>query len=178
MSSPTRRKRLPRLKGPKRRSVRLEGHRTPQVLQGESSELDAWAARLGSTSEARRMLTLKERFPQATLPELVTMDWLMRNGYTYEFQVPMLGGRSVKGGTVLDFVVYEGGNALAWAVQGEYFHTKRNIALRDKAQWERLLGMEIAGFRISAVVPLWEDDVYYKRPMIFYQALAGRGLRN
>lgn len=178
MNNLTRPKRLPRLKlGRKARRFQLGGHRTPKVLQGESNQLNVWAGKLGSTTEAKRMMTLAQKFPQASLPELVTMDWLNRNGYDYEFQVPIMGGRRVAGGAVLDFVVITGGQAIAWAVQGEYWHTRRNIRLRDQAQYERLLGQYVAGFRVHSIAQLWEDAIYHQRPMVFYQALAGISTR-
>lgn len=148
-----------------------------RVASDEPQQLDVWTERLGSEKDAKRMASLAQQYPTATLPELVTMDWLMRNNYTYEFQVPVFGGRQHGGGGVVDFVVYTGGDASAWAVQGEYWHSQHKMVNRDKSLFLRLLGATIAGFRVTSVIELWEDDVYRRRPLVFFQAIAGMGLR-
>jgi len=170
-------KRLHRVKGVRKRLLRIEPPPVVRVLTDEPVQLDIWAERLGSEKDAKRMATLAEKYPSATLPELVTLDWLQRNGYVYEFQAPIFGGKQA-GGTVMDFLVFQGNEALAWAVQGEYWHSQKKMVNRDKAIFLRLLGATVSGFRINAVVELWEEDVYSRRPLIFYQAMAGIGLRS
>lgn len=169
-------KRLKRLSGRRKRLPDLDRPRTPAVLKMEDSDLSVWAQRLGSEAEAKKMLALQKQYPQATLPELVTLDWLLRNGYDFEFQAPLFGGRRA-GGTVLDFLVFEGGKAIAIAVNGDYWHTQKSVAQRDRQLMLRLLGAEASGFRISDVVTMWESDIYDKRPLVFYQAMAGVSLR-
>lgn len=171
--------RLRRLKGlrrPKRPSIADPS--TPRTLKQEEDSLTIWAEKLGSESYAKKMLAMQKHYITATLPELVTMDWLDQNRITYEYQVSLFGGRSrAGGGTVLDFLVIDGGEAMAWPVQGEYWHTMESVARRDKDIFMKLLGAEVRGYTIRAVVLLWEQDIYDKRPMIFQQALAGRSFR-
>lgn len=171
--------RLRRLKGfsrPKRPT--FADPATPRTVKQEENALSIWAGKLGSESFAKKMLALQKHHITATLPELVTMDWLDQSKIDYEFQVSLFGGRSrAGGGTVLDFLVYDGGEAMAWPVQGEYWHTLKTVDRRDKEIFLKLLGADVHGTTIRAVVELWEQDIYDKRPMIFQQALAGRSLR-
>jgi hypothetical protein len=169
-------KRLPRLKGRRKRLPDLDTPKTPPVPKLAPDDLSVWAQRLGSESEARKMIALQQQYPRATLPELVTLDWLMRHGYDFEFQAPLFGGRRA-GGTVLDFLVFEGGQAIAWQINGSYWHTLKTVAQRDKQILLRLLGAQASGFRIGKIATIWESDVYTKRPLVFYQALAGISLR-
>lgn len=151
---------------------------SPRTLKAEDDTLSIWADKLGSESYAKKMLKLQQSHVTATLPELVTMDWLDTNKIDYEFQVSLFGGRSrAGGGTVLDFLVFDGGEAMAWPVQGEYWHSLSTVARRDRDIFMKLLGADVRGYVIRAVVMLWEQDIYDKRPGIFQQALAGRSLR-
>lgn len=171
-------KRLRRL--PRKGRTRLPGFEAPPVVRvklDEPQQLDVWTERLGSEEDAKRIANLADKYPAATLPELVTLDWLQRNNYVFDFQAPVFGGKRA-GGSVVDFVVYQGSNALVWYVQGEYWHSQRKMMNRDKAIFLRLIGANISGFRVSSVIELWEDDVYRRRPLVFFQALAGIPLRN
>lgn len=151
---------------------------TPRTVKAEDDTLSIWAEKLGNESYAKKMLKMQQSYVTATLPELVTMDWLNANKIEYEYQVSLFGGRSRRGGgTVLDFLVLYNGEAMAWPVQGEYWHSQKSVAMRDRDIFMKLLGAEVRGYTIRAVVELWEQDVYDKRPMIFQQALAGRSFR-
>ena len=128
--------------------------------------------------EAKRIMKLQETYPQGSLPELVTYDWLDRQGYQFFYQVALLGGRTVAGGVLPDFVVgFDSSRAYAWNVQGEYWHTLAGKPEKDAADALRMKGLNVYGYTIKDVIPLWEFDIYNKRPGIFYAALAGMSLR-
>lgn len=47
-------------------------------------------------------------------------------GYGYEYQVPIYGGRGIAGGLVIDFIVHTPGRQTWISPQGRYWHTGRN----------------------------------------------------
>lgn len=147
---------------------------TPDVL-------DQLIRLVGDVRLAKRILRLRERYPNGTVPELVVFDWLQQQKWIdFEYQVSLWGGRRAPAGVgvVPDFVVWtDMAQAMVWQVQGEYWHTLDGKVERDRANNLRMLGQIINGARITAVVELWEDDIYSKRSAIFAAALAGVGLR-
>lgn len=137
---------------------------------------------LGDVKTAKRCRTLQDRFPTATLPELVTYDFLQQKNIRFDFQPALFGGRNVRGGVVPDFMVYRGGGGVAWLIQGDYFHGQQFQAKfgqvgRDRAAKLRLVGKSFNGVEIKAVISLWEEDIYSKRPQVFEYALNGIELR-
>lgn len=134
----------------------------------------------GDTKLTKQVMKLMQEFPAASLPEMVTFQWLQREGTTFDYQGKLFGARAVKGGLVPDFVIATpAGDAVIWQVQGEYWHSQSVKQGRaDRVNNLRMLGQVIAGLRIRAVVELWEDDIYNRRPLIYYQAMAGYGLRS
>lgn len=139
---------------------------------------------LGDEKTAKRVRKLQLQFATggtnyATVPELVTMDWLEVNKYHYIFQGQLYGGRARSGGVVPDFVVdMGGGKGMVWAVQGVYWHSKtKEKSFSDAADNLRMLGQYVGGIRIDKVVELWDDDILHRRPQVFLMALAGIGLR-
>lgn len=44
----------------------------------------------------------------------------------FEYQVPFFGGRSVRGGIVVDFIVHIAPKPVAIWVQGEYWHRRKS----------------------------------------------------
>lgn len=141
--------------------------------------VDRLAQLLGSESLAKKINRLAQQYPVATVPELVTYEWLERSGYPFEFQLWLYGGRRAPAGQGLvpDFVVSPGGSPIVWQVQGEYWHSIQRKGDRDKTANLRMLAAMINGRKVMAVVELWEDDIYNRRPQIFYSALQGVGLR-
>lgn len=136
---------------------------------------------LGGKSEdlplAKRVVANQQKFPQATVPELVAYDWLKANNHQFRFQLQAFGGRSVAGGLVPDFLVQHGAGALVWLVQGEYWHSSLQQQERDRYAIEAMQGMVIDGVEVNDVVQLWEDDIYEQRPKVFEWAMQGIGLR-
>lgn len=49
-----------------------------------------------------------------------------QEGYGWEYQVPIFGGRQIAGGLVIDFIVYTPGRRTWISPQGRYWHTGRN----------------------------------------------------
>lgn len=128
---------------------------------------------------AKRLVKLQEKFPVATLPELVVYNWLEKEHVKFEFQVELFGGRRLRGGLLPDFVVERGAGAIAWQVQGEYWHSQALKDDGDRIANLRMLGQVVRGRRIEKVVELWENDLYRKslRNTVMSLALSGVGFR-
>jgi hypothetical protein len=95
--------------------------------------------------------------PGASLPERIIWKWLDDNQIVFTWQRSTDGGRLVRGGFVIDFLVF--GLAplpVAIRVQGEYWHGPRRptMASTDDAAAARLRAQ---GY---LVVDLWEEDIY------------------
>jgi hypothetical protein len=172
---------------PKKRKPRPQGSQGDFALpQERASQLELEVNKIqrqihGTYAEARRVRSLQDKFPQGTVPELVAYDWLKRNEVPFDYQVELQGGRSNRGGLVPDFVVREGGKGIAWLVQGDYYHSPEFQARhgqqnRDLHAGLRLRGLVYNGVRIETVVPLWENDIYTRRPEIFVFAASGEAL--
>lgn len=159
---------LPRLPGPPP---------LPTAEQFEDDALRTLELRVGDAALAKRVQKLQAKHPVGSVPELIVLDWLVRNGWQHLYQHALFGGRSLRGGLLPDFVVFTGGSASVWQVQGEYWHSTKLKGDKDQVANLRMLGQVVDGNRIETVVELWEDDIYRKRPQIFYMALAGIGLR-
>lgn len=171
-------KRLPRLPGGKReRLPPIVKATTPEQTDQRSALEIRFAQALDDEKLARKLVKLQAKFPVATLPELVAYEWLQRRNIPFSFQVELFGGRRVRGGLLPDFVIEQGATALAWQIQGEYWHS---VGLKDDADRTnnlRMLGQVVDGRRIEQVVELWENDIYQKRPQVFNMGLAGIGMR-
>ncbi len=149
----------------------------PTIERFEDDALRTLELRIGDAALAKRVQRLQAKHPVGSVPELIVLDWLERNNWQHIYQHSLFGGRSLRGGLLPDFVVFTGGSAAVWQVQGEYWHSTKLKGDRDRNVNLRMLGQEVDGVRIEAVVEMWEDDIYRKRPQIFYMALAGIGLR-
>ena len=53
-------------------------------------------------------------------------------GYRWQYQVPIWGGRSVSGGLVIDFIVYTPGQPSWVSPMGRYWHTGKHYDLMDE----------------------------------------------
>lgn len=69
----------------------------------------------------------------------------------FRYQVPLDGGRAVRGGQVIDFVVYVPPRPIALYVQGERWHTGK-FALEEILKHDRA---EKAGYEVLEV---WEHE--------------------
>lgn len=179
----TKLKRMPRMPGGKRRKLPDMTGAAPKVAEREPDALQELIRDLGGRSAdvklAKRVLAMKPEYPAASIPELIVWCWLTDRKIPFTYQAMLFGGRRAKGGLVPDFVVQYGGMGLAWQVQGEYWHARTAAhGQKDATVTLRLVGTMYHGVRISAVVELWERDIYRMRPRIFQMALAGIGLRD
>lgn len=138
------------------------------------------ANQLGDEQLAKRVLALQKKWPQGTVPELIAMDYLERRRATYGFQVWVIGGRKIKGGQVLDFVVDHGRNVHIWEIQGVYWHQRQDKMAADAAQRLALMGIRIWGKPVGAVIELWDSrlatDNRSKRQQVLEAAMVGREL--
>lgn len=175
-------KRMPRMKGSRRRRLPTLTGNDPKIAEREPDALQKLINNLGGRGDARkiakRVMALKPEYPAASIPELVVHDWLTQKKIPFTYQAMLFGGRRAKGGLVPDFVVNYGGKGLAWQIQGEYWHSRQTAhGQKDFTNTVRLIGTMYQGIRIESVVELWEKDIYRKRPQIFTEALQGNGLR-
>lgn len=74
--------------------------------------------------------------PAGSKEEYYTATALDVMGLQYSYQVPMAGGRSRRGGQMLDFVVYTPGKTTVVDVRGVYWHTGRH---EDSLDIERVM---------------------------------------
>ena len=141
-------------------------------------DMRAAAARIG-TDRAREVQELRDRGIEGSLPELCTYEWLERRKLAFDFQSAQMGGRRVRGGTVVDFIIYglSGNGVYQWRVQGDYWHSSRESARNDAELARRLRRLKIGGEPVAAVVDLWESDIYDRYPRVFQLAEFGEGLR-
>lgn len=129
-------------------------------------------------SLAKRCVNLQFDHPNATLPELITLDWLLRENIRYYYQAEIYGGRSRQSGLVPDFVVVRSGKGMAWLVQGSYYHSqafqdKWGQTGRDALAKMRLLGSYVNGVRIEIVIEIKEQDLYSDPEVTLSFAAAG-----
>lgn len=136
------------------------------AVHGAASVVGDEEQRLANTLDdpqlAKRVLKLKQKYPNATFPELVCIEWFERRRVKWEFQVWVMGGRSAKGGQVLDLIVDGGLYVIVVEVQGGYWHTRPGQSRVDAAQRLALMGIEIWGKPVK-VVELWEERIMDKR---------------
>lgn len=123
---------------------------------------------------AKRVAHMKRTmYPDGTIPELITADFLDQREIPYTFQAWIYGGRSRQGGVVPDFVLEYLGKGMAWLIQGEYWHSKADVSASDEIDKVRLVGTWFHNVYIEAVIEIWEDAIYHKRPEVFDMALMG-----
>lgn len=107
----------------------------------------------------------RTRYGAATYPEWLVYDWLVRQRYEeyrdFYYQVPLGGGRTVKGGFVIDFIFGPSisGRRLPVEVWNTQFHTgavfgdpvRQKVVDKIKREMmERIFGMSVY---------IWEPDL-------------------
>lgn len=152
----------------------------PTAADGSDPALTALIKRVGGDKDlAKRIMSLAEKFPVATVPELIVYSFLQQHGYNFDFQAELFGGRRFEGGLLPDFVV-RGSNAegIVFQVQGSHWHSISRKGFNDQTSQWRMLGQVVNGVTIKKVIEVWEDDLYMGRHVqtLFY-ALAGISLR-
>ena len=92
-----------------------------------------------------------------SLPERIIWKWLEDQKLAFQWQQSAFGGRMLRGGMVLDFVVLGlAAGPVVIRVQGDYWHgpTSPGRPGRDDDQAQRL---RAKGY---IVLDLWESDIY------------------
>lgn len=115
----------------------------------------------------------------ATAPEAIAYHWLESWHYRFDFQSSQLGGLWVRGGAVVDFVIYDMSHegCYIWRVQGEHWHQSKAKQNTDRLQKDRLAHLMIGGMPVAAVVDLWEFDLYDRYPYVLEMARMGEQIR-
>lgn len=150
-------KRLKRLPGARRAKAKLPQQKLDRTrFDRTEDEEDKLASRLGSRRLAQKVLKLKKKYPAATVPELVCVEFLERRLIDHRFQIAMLGGRTRQGGLVPDLVLFVGPTTVVWMVHGNYWHLRPEKRRRDQAQREALKAAAVEGRRCDYVVEIWE----------------------
>lgn len=175
---------LPGLKGlgrpPRVPPLPTLGDQPARVAALADDEVQRLANQLGDEALAKRIVKLKKKWPKMTTLEGVAMDFLERKRITYVFQQSVFGGRRLRFGQVLDFVIDQGSSVLVWETNGRYWHTRPGKEKGDEAQRLALMGTKIWGKRVSAVVTLWDTriatDNRSKRQQALEAALSGKQL--
>ncbi len=111
--------------------------------EARTARFEAWKAKRGDT--------------QASLPEFITWEFLVHTkkqveGVDFLYQDPFSGGRTEKGGFVLDFLIIV--PQIAWRIQGERFHM---FFPQDRAR--DILAREVLEGRGITVLDLFENDL-------------------
>lgn len=138
------------------------------------------ARRLGGDRKlAAQIVSLQQKFPRGTVPELVFYTFLQKQGYSFEYQVEIMGGRRFEGGLVPDFAVFQDGGVSIFQIQGTFWHSLSKKGFSDQTNNLRMLGQLINGYTVKRVIEIWEDDIMNPamRPQVFYLAMAGIPLR-
>jgi hypothetical protein len=143
-----------------------------QLLLYDEKEADITRL-VGSAKVAKKVLALMKQYPNGTVPELLVMDWLNERQEEYVYQVPLSGGRAVKGGLVADFLVPVGAAWACWFIQGDYWHTKVGTTEKNTADKTVALAQEYDGREIELALELWEGKLYKQREFVCSMALQG-----
>ena len=121
---------------------------------------------------AKQVIKLQEQHPNGTLPELVTLHYLLKWNVPHWYQIALFGGH-VRGGIIPDFILTSG---TAIEVQGSYWHEGFERDEADRTKQFRMLGQVVNGIRIERVVEVWDTKLYNDPDRVLELALAGIGL--
>jgi hypothetical protein len=123
---------------------------------------------------AKRVVNLKRtQFHNAPYTELMTYDWFTQKGVQFAYQVPLNGGRTTKLGQVLDFATFGGGYATALPINGDYWHSRPDVASSDVLDKQSAMGQYIDGFRVEKYAVVWESQLYKDRNTVLSLAIVG-----
>lgn len=113
----------------------------------------------------------RSKFPGGSILEYIVWYYLTtvkkwENHYQFEYQYPVLGGRTKYGGFVVDFFIPLG--QYAWDVNGLRYHLTNPID-RAKVMAEAAL----LAHRGIKLINLWEDDLIWRTEYVLELALIG-----
>lgn len=118
------------------------------------------------------MSTLVDSAPAGfpgTLPEYLVYQALIKLGYEgrFVFQSSQMGGRELKGGTVVDFEIPE--LSLGIMVQGEYWH----YGLPGRTMQDKIIAMQLESYGMKIIFIDEEDALtnalFYTREALNYR---------
>lgn len=125
----------------------------PKEAEAEDYDYLVWAATWGGT-----------------YPEYVAFRWLVQHGYEagvdFIFQSSQMGGRQIFGGCIVDFDFP--GMALAWRIQGEFWHLG-NPAVEGRDAMQKLQLMSYG----YTVVDCYAQDLIERADWVLRNAIAG-----
>lgn len=133
----------------------------------------------GDKQLAQKIMKLKAQYPVATIPELLTYEWLSRKNIQFEFQAVFAGGRARRGGLVPDFLLRRGASgAMVWHIDGERWHDPlfHGRGYRDISADIRMMGKTISGLRVEKIIHITDTAIYRSYPQVYDYALAGMQL--
>ena len=116
---------------------------------------------LNEETEQERLEKYAKQGVMGSLPERIVWKWLEDHRYVFDVQQSHAGGRYMRGGFVVDFIVYTlAAMPVAIRVMGEYYHGPMQPGTpgRDDAAAARL---RRDGY---IVCDLWEQDIYDAAP--------------
>jgi hypothetical protein len=148
--------------------------------KGQSKSGEEWRrwVKLVGVERATAARNVRQLHPERrmSLPELLAEAWLIKRGVQYETQVEL-------GMVRPDVVVFDcpaslvptgeeaaRDLAVAWAVQGDYWH--KDKLWHDEGKANLVAGMVWRGYRIVDMLMVWESDIY-EAEQVFEDALAG-----
>jgi len=79
-------------------------------------------------------------------------------GWGWDYQVPVYGGRQIRGGNVVDFLIYTPGMWTILDPQGDYWHTGRNEDRFQMREVARKKGWRLIEW-LTSTTPT-KEDVY------------------
>lgn len=148
--------------------------------KGKSKASDEWQRWVKTVGVARadEARVVRQAHPERrlSLPELLAEAWLNKRGLRFESQVEL-------GMVRPDVIVFdcpaalvpkgeEGATdlAVAWAIQGDYWHASK--VWHDEGKANLLVNRVYKGYRIIDMLAIWESDIYAGE-QVFEDALRG-----
>jgi len=95
--------------------------------------------------------------PGISLPERIVWAWLDSQGISYDVQLAEYGGRTMAGGTLIDFILYGlADRPVALRIMGDYWHGPQ-FPVRMNHDRQAADRLRMRGY---LVVDLMEGDIY------------------
>lgn len=140
-------------------------------------EWKRWVKTVGiERATAARAVKQQNVNKRMTLPELLAVVYLQRRGVQFDAQCEL-------GMVRPDVIVFDcpkglvpAGEevatdlAVAWAIQGDYWH--RDKVWHDEGKANLIVNQVWRGYRLIDMLPIWESDIYASE-QVFEDALMG-----
>lgn len=120
------------------------------------------AKTLGDDNLAKRIRKMqREKYTNATVLELVLVDFLDREGEKYVYQAMLYGGNR-PGGVIPDFLLVDSGTAVL--ANGQFWHNRPEVRASDETDKLKIKGSYFEGTLIRKVIEVWENQVMQPNP--------------